>query len=436
MKVGKVHIGVAVLLFGFALMVPLGASVPAGAAVRISMYAAAGPDQKPLFDRQLAEFRKIHPDVKVKLILAPWAQYATKLQTLIGAGDTPDVMWLIAGAGVAFDVTAFAKKGIILDLAPYVRFEGTGVIPAVLDLMRVDGGIYAVPFEFNNLLLYYNKDIFDKAGLEYPTEDWTWEDMLSDAKKLTRDFNGDGRIDQYGISNAADTYVNDLWIWQAGGEVFNGDGTKVMFDTPEALKGLGFWTDLMYTYKVSPPHSVQAQQAFGSLMTGRLAMSWGTGTWEVTALSEVDFMWGAVLLPEGPAGNRTTLQRANGWAVAKDSPHKDAAVNLAKFLGMGKGLDIWASSGRLAPYERFTPEYYLKIAEVPERHRAGWLEVNREAFKNIPNGRGHPRADLYNKVNQVLTNELEWVWNGKKDLARALREAQEHANQLLIQEKR
>ena len=108
------------------------------------------------------------------------------------------------------------------------------------------GDLYAMPYAFVMSVLHYNKDMFDAAGVAYPTDDWTWDELLEAAKALTKDFDGDGKIDQWGLYFKPDYYVLDAMIYAFGGRVLSEDLTQVMLDSDEAEAAVQFLVDLMW----------------------------------------------------------------------------------------------------------------------------------------------------------------------------------------------
>ena len=129
-------------------------------------------------------FMDEHPEIKIEILSAPWGDYFTKVQTLWASGDAtqiPDVLFLTP-------VLPYAAQGVLENLDPYIEKAGYDLEdywPSLLDLSSFDGSVYGFPRDSGLEVLYYNKDIFDEAGLEYPNDDWTWDDLRAAAEALT-----------------------------------------------------------------------------------------------------------------------------------------------------------------------------------------------------------------------------------------------------------
>lgn len=165
---------------------------------------------------QMAEgFMKHNPDCNVTVETVPWDEYWMKLQVMAQGGDLPDIFVMHPD-----EVRNYAEGGILMDLSDILGGDvanASNFPQYVVDDFKVGDGYYGIPKDIGTLGLFYNKDIFDAAGMEYPTPDWTWDDLMDAAGKLTDPANG-----VYGIA-APNDGQNFYWnlIWQNGGEVFD-----------------------------------------------------------------------------------------------------------------------------------------------------------------------------------------------------------------------
>ncbi|HET6455993.1 MAG TPA: extracellular solute-binding protein, partial [Armatimonadota bacterium] len=187
----------------------------------IVYFTRATPDQLEVWRRASKEFMRLNPDVKVRFENLPYAQYWDKLQTMNAAGVAPDIIFMESSR-----FAKFASSGALEDLQPYIERDGDvnlpDFYPAALDSYRWKGDIYGLPNDIAIGVVFWNKDLFDEAGVPYPLAldpsgkpGWTWNDYLKASKMLTFDFDEDGRIDQYG------TLIGDWrhFVWQNRGEV-------------------------------------------------------------------------------------------------------------------------------------------------------------------------------------------------------------------------
>jgi multiple sugar transport system substrate-binding protein len=188
-----------------------------------------------------------HPEVQFEYMFAPWDEYFTKLRTVWAGGDPtviPDILFL-------WPTPSYAATGVLENLQPYIEASGYDLDdywPYLLDSARYQGDIYGLPRDIEAHVLYYNKKLFDEAGVAYPTEDWTWDDLLVAAEKLTKK-DASGRVTQYALGMEGGKWP--IWVGQAGGMMLDdlSNPSKCTLDTPEAIKGLQFsttsWTRAM-----------------------------------------------------------------------------------------------------------------------------------------------------------------------------------------------
>src|SRR5258706_3036272 len=182
-------------------------------------------------DMLVANFNKLHPDVKVNIEYVPGAELPTTFASQAAAKNVADVVFL-----AAFYVVPFAKGGIVMDMEPLAKadktFDLSDIYPNMLDLSRVNGkGLYMIPSSFDVVTMYYNKTMFDKAKVKYPTDKWTWDDYTTACvaiRKATGDYCFAGGMNK-------DPF---WWAWYVpfikgyGGDVMSADGQKVLLNTP------------------------------------------------------------------------------------------------------------------------------------------------------------------------------------------------------------
>ena len=295
----------------------------------------------------LSEFEKLHPNISVNLVhTAGGDGTEIKIQTMIAGGAPPDVMYVWPTV-----MPTFLRKGIYLPLDEYMDEDGidrSAWLESVLQFYTSDGQVYGLPRSWHPYVLFYNKDMFDQAGVAYPDETWTYDDLIKYGMKLTGDVDGDGNVDQYAIANVPST----IFIWGHGGDTHDERG-KCLLETPEAIRGLEFYRDLIWKYKIMPPpqqlsESLNAQEMF---KTGRLAM-FALGIWCVPDFREItEFEWDIAPMPAGPVGKVTQLVTA-GWGVYSGSKHPREAWELVKYLSGAEAQEyqmrIWRDPSGLS----------------------------------------------------------------------------------------
>jgi multiple sugar transport system substrate-binding protein len=177
-----------------------------------------------------------------------------------------------------------ADRGFLLDLSPFADKEGGARFlaqwdPAALEMCRYQGKLYCLPDDLNPLVLMYNTAHFKEAGLDPAKPPATWAEFLDYAKKLTRDTDGDGKIDRWGAgiigARQEGLFMRfNPWFWGAGGEYLTADGKRSALDTPEALEGFRWYAELFTRHKVVPPGVVEqgAQEVRTQLAHGKVSM--------------------------------------------------------------------------------------------------------------------------------------------------------------------
>jgi multiple sugar transport system substrate-binding protein len=216
---------------------------------------------EPHWEKALKEamtiFEKQHPNIHVKMEVVSYAEKETKYTMEIEAGRGPDVFHLHA-----YSVKSFLEKGYAKDITSFIEKEGSGFTdpwyPQTLDIMRKEGKYFALPGDFMSMVLFYNSKLFEEAGLDPAKSPKTWSAFLDDAKKLTRDRNGDGKIDTWGfgtigaISPGFELRFTPV-LYSHGAQYLSDDNTCSALNTSEAKEAFRFFTSLAYKYKVVPP---------------------------------------------------------------------------------------------------------------------------------------------------------------------------------------
>lgn len=235
--------------------------------------------------KMVAAFEEEHPNIKVEVETIGYDDYFTQMQTRVAGGTAPDCYELNIE-----NFAAYANKGI---LAEITGVDVSGLNETALGAFNVDGKQYGLPESFSNVVLIYNKDLFDQAGVAYPTNDWTQDDLQAAAEKIRA--LGD---DIFGIWQPI-TY-NEFFkvVAQYGGALLNEDKTEFTINSPENLAAATALVDRVLVSNVQP-NAVQ-QGGMGDwdmFMSGRLGMI-PTGIWAFQTFTDgCDFEWDIVVEP-------------------------------------------------------------------------------------------------------------------------------------------
>lgn len=323
--------------------------------IRVTMW-ESGDALEP-YNNALASFQEKYPNVEVSLEPVP-QDYGTKLLADIAAGTPPDVFQLGDG-----DVSKYVAQGAVASLDDFIAsdpdFSMDVFFPGIANFGQVDGTTYLFTKDYSPLVLYFNKDHFAEAGIDLPTADWTWDDLLDAAQKLTLDGDGNnaqspdfdsGNIVRWGLQIPAH-WGDLLWlrgtlpiINAGGGSVISEDGTTVegYLNSPETIAALQWYVDLVLTHRVAPlPEDTAAFGGDQMFQTEIVSMTW-TGRWPLKDWQRVPTLnFGTSGLPAGPAGNANALCWA-GFAISSQTENPDAAWAWLKHVSAEEGAAEFA----------------------------------------------------------------------------------------------
>ncbi|MCS7177836.1 MAG: sugar ABC transporter substrate-binding protein [Anaerolineae bacterium] len=340
-------IGVLILIiaFLFGCARPERPAADVGVPPKIILRVGTGDSGEGLNPHQeiIARFENENADILVQLEAVAGRDYYTRLLTQIAAKDAPDIMQIGDDA-----VPMFASKGALLPLEDYIKgtypLDTQMYLPGVLDPGRWEGKLWLLPKDFTPLGVYYNKKIFDQFGVAYPQDGWTWTDLLQTAQALTRDVDGDGKTDIWGIQLTANwTTGFEYWVAAAGGRLISEDGKRFVgyMDSPETIAAVQFFADLYNKYKVAPPPADFNLWAGGNteFENGKAAMRI-FGRWPQARYREnPNLDLGLVGVPAGKV--RANILFWSGFGIFSGSKHPEAAWRFLRFYAGKEGSEVW-----------------------------------------------------------------------------------------------
>ncbi len=289
----------------------------------------------------IALYEDENPDVLVQLEAVAGRDYYTRLLTQLSAGAAPDIMQIGDDA-----VPSFVEKDAFIPLENYLpaNFDPSIYLPGLLEPGQIDGVQYLLPKDYSPLAVYYNKDIFDEAGIDYPKDGWTWNDMLDIALELTQDIDGDNAPDIWGIQLPATwTTGFEYWVAAAGGQLISDDGKQFVgyMDSDAVIRAVTFYADLYNKYRVAPPPA--DLNAFGGGNTefanGKAAM-YIFGRWpQASLLDNPNVDLGVAPPPQDVA--RANVLFWGGFGVSTTSTHPMTATDFLTFYAGAPGAEVW-----------------------------------------------------------------------------------------------
>ncbi|MBN1579739.1 MAG: sugar ABC transporter substrate-binding protein [Anaerolineae bacterium] len=409
---GKANVGWALLLLVLSIFVPVFAgcarATPTPEPVMLSF---AFPDwDTEHYRRMLQEFNELYPYITIEL-------QPKKGDILGGIG---------AGNADAFVSSQFAQiwlkdQGNVLNLTPLVEqdntFNASDFYPGAIDLYTSEGSIWGIPVGVDLMVMYYNQDLFDQAGVSYPQAGWTWDDFLAAAMSI-RDPEADifGYMGDYENFGPFDVLT---FIYQHGGRIFDDlqDPTRTAFDDPLTIEALEWYVDLMFDYNVIPT-SMQTREAFGSrgslwrgVQLERLGMWTG-----MLSERKSDWMEGlrVGIAPLPVDRNPATLTLIEGYFISAQTEHPDACWTWISFLSQRIPLRSIPVRKSLTESSEFEQQVGRDIATVSRRSMENALMLS-------------PELAEFEEALNVFTQAFESILQGQSTPLEAMTWAQQES---------
>jgi multiple sugar transport system substrate-binding protein len=319
----------------------------------------------------------------------------------------------------------YASNGLIEPLDGLI--DSGAVDPAnypavVSDSYTYDGTLYGVPKDYTTVVMFYNKAIFERAGVDLPTDEWTWDDFADAAADISEALAGEGVYGAVMPYSGQSAYYNT--IFQAGGHVISEDGTSSGYGEPEAIEGIQFITDLVADGSIPGPAQLADTPAAKWYASGKAGMFW-SGTWSIVEIqaSEVGADTDLIDLPSGEDRATNVLGLAN--VVSSESPNIDAANLFAAYLGSEEAQRVQGEMGAANPafigtgdsFIDFVPEWNLEVfvesvdyakAYPVSRNTAAWNALEGELLPQAFSGERPVKdvaQELADKMDELLADE-------------------------------
>ena len=400
-----------------------GTTPPAGEITEISFMMWGAPEELAVWQAVVDDFHAANPDINVKVDVSDWDSYWTKLNTLIAGGTPPDVF--------AMDAPLFLdwqSRGALLNLQPYIDANPgflDGFYPQTLTAYETPDGYYGLPRDFQSIVLFYNKDMFDAAQLAYPTADWTYDDLKNTAIALTLDTNDDGKIDQYGFWT--DTWDMELFwseaIWAWGGEIISADHTKTLIGEGPARDAWAY-IDSLYKAGVMPTPSTAGEYG-ADLFQSKMAAMTTIGHWAVPGYVQSGINFDVAPMPVGPAGQVTSVNSA-GFVISKDTKNPEASFKFIQFALSEAGQKRLTELGFAIPVLKSVAESDTFLKQEGNLNQQVFLD-------SIAFARTKPVFKGYEEWAGVVGDGLMPVWDGEAELGPTLDAVVKSADEILAQ---
>ena len=392
-------------------------STDSGEKVTITYGVWAGT-QTPAMKEIAAAFEKENPNITVEVQERPWPEYWSTLQTGAAGGTAPDAFWMLAQ-----NIRPYASGGQLLDITDAVKDENVDLEnypQAVLDLYdQGDGKLYGLPKDVDTNAVWFNKALFDKAGVAYPAADWTWEDFRETAKKLT-----DPAAGTWGVAAPLDYqggYYNT--IYQAGGQVISDDGKTAEIDSPEAQEGIKFWTDLQADGSSPTLQQLSDTEAETMFEQGKVAMYMSGAYWALKLYENEEISADIDIAPMPTGVTQATVSSGIANVGFAGTKHPEETKKFLLFASGEEAANIQAKSGAVLPAFKGTEKAWM--AAMPEFTN---LQVFIDALDYaVPLPVQGNAAEWQGLQSKYLTP----AWNGEQSVADAAQQYAAAINEVL-----
>ena len=357
--------------------------------------------QEPGLKEIIADFTE-ETGIEAELQVVQWNEYWTLLEAGASGGDMPDVFWMHSN-----EAQKYMSNDILMDLTDRVassdKLEMDKFPQDIKDLYTYDGKVYGIPKDIDTIALWYNKTMFDEAGVDYPDETWTWDTVVENAKELTKE---DGS--QYGIAirndNNQEAYYNI--VYDMGGEIISDDKKTSGYDDPNTIKAMQYIEKLIQDGSMPSMETMSENNPDILLKSGKSAMSFH-GSWMVSTFKQEDYIKEncdcAVMPMDADSGRRVSIYNGLGWAAAANGDNTENAWKLIEYLGSEKaqqkqaelGITMSAWDGTSDTWAGCAPEFNLQayldmrddmVVRPYSRNTVTWENRASEIFKDVYSG--------------------------------------------------
>ena len=372
-----------------------------------------------------------HPDVVIEVQVTSWNEYWTKLEAAAESNTLPDIFWMHTNQILYY--SDFGMLADVTDLYDGVEdnyYENHFSEISIGNAQGSNGQMYGVPKDKDNIFLVYNKEMFDKAGVSYPDENWTWDNLVSASQAIWDAYYDPAHPEnnKYGYMAYNDDQMG-YWsfVYQAGGYILTEDKTRAGFDQEGTRKGMEFYVNLQ-SYDWCPDQAYFSQTAPGTAFFSELCAMYIEGNWELmnkcTNYPNMDGKWDIAVMPKCPdpvsGDGRATISNGLCYSVGAHGKTRDIALDVIKFVGTEEaqllassyGAAISAYIGTEQPYfDAFVQKGYdLNVGIVMDQFEYGIQNVNNAARP---------------KWKSPVLDEMNKLYNGQQSLDATLANIQQ-----------
>ncbi len=388
----------------------------------LTIWVWGSPQEAQLYQHIIEEYRQQKPEAQIRVEVVPGRSITQKLLTGMDAGHAPDICVLHWR-----EMARVAATGQLLPLNNLVQIDQVDLddfYDVGIQAYTYHDTLYGLPVKGSTITCFYNMDLFDKYGIAYPTDDWTWDDLLTKAKQLTLDTNKDGLADIYGCT----PYDIASYVWSSGGDFLRQENGRYVsnLDDPRVLAGVQFYVDLYFKHKISPPRpGVRSENPMSTFTfeAGRVAIGI-MGPWMLPTFQKLDrFRWNTALFPQGSAG-RQTRYASVGFTIWKGTKQPALAWDVLKHMVAAQSTAQMAQLGSDLPPQRSVAKQFYSRPDTP------WDEEVFVRSMDYP-VRLFPQELWWEDLYRKMLDELDAALTGRESVEVALAQAHLVTNRYL-----
>lgn len=374
----------------------------------------------PYMEECKANFEAANPGITIVFEPTAWGEYWTKLETAATGGTVADVFQLNGPNNYKY-----ADYGMLLPLDDYIAnsdVDLSNYSDAMNSLYNIDGVQYGIPVDWDTIGLWYNKELFDAAGVEYPNENWTWDDLVAAAAAITDEANG-----VYGMAAGYDEQ-NGLFntVAAAGGYLVSEDGKTSGFDNEATIKGIKVWTDLIEAGYSPSNASLTENPGYVQFMSGKIGMLMAGDWFAATFITDPEFATkiDVTMLPTID-GNRASCIHGKANVISSSTEHPDEAWAWVSYLAGAEANEIMGKSGAAIPaYLDYAGLFFEAYADYGY-NMGVFSQMASECASAYPTSRG------YNEWATVMFNELSLAYALEVPVEEACKNIAAQMNEIL-----
>ncbi|MCK9555980.1 sugar ABC transporter substrate-binding protein [bacterium] len=373
------------------------------------------PEQLSALQTLTDNFERENPGINVEIETAPSGTLSVfqKLKVRIAGQHPPDVFYMVTDR-----IDEYISRGAVMDITESAERDFPGLkrdyYPEVIESCYKNGKMYCFPFHFSTDLLFYNKDLFDAAGVSYPEPAWNWQDVLESALKLTQ--TGQNGVKTYGFLQPRPLFL----MRSFGSELFTGKPLRCTIDDTRSKAALRFLIDLHSKYGVSPNNAVlnpseRSQSEMEMFKNGKAAMFIGRTYMLVDFAGIKRFKWDICSVPRGT--KRYSRLAVGGNCISPDTKYPEASWKFIKYFSSREGTMVMTGKRNCVPALKSAAESEFFLHPPPENMRFSILQLSFSEAETYPveNWREFLEKEFSPAIDRIILGKTS-IDNGLSEL--------------------